>query len=109
MEAALARVLAIAASLGLEGIETGTSYGTPALKVCGKLLVRVKDADTLVFMCSLDDKAMLMEADPAVFYETDHYRGYPAVLLRLAQADDKTIAGRIEAAFRMQSKKKGRK
>ena len=102
MEAAFARVSKIAASTGLPGIETATSYGTPALKARGKLLVRVKDAETLVFMCPQDEKAFLMEADPDVFYETDHYRGYPAVLLRLAAADDVTIAGRIEAAFKMQ-------
>jgi hypothetical protein len=106
MEAAFARLLQIAASTGLDGIEPGTSYGTPALKRRGKLLVRVKDAETLVFMCPHEEKAMLMEADPAVFYETDHYRGYPAVLLCLANADDTTIAGRIAAAWHMQGNAK---
>ncbi|MGQ3237636.1 MAG: MmcQ/YjbR family DNA-binding protein, partial [Shinella sp.] len=32
----------------LPGVETGTSYGTPALKVAGKLFLRIKDAQTLV-------------------------------------------------------------
>jgi hypothetical protein len=102
MEAAFARLSSIAASMALPNIEHGTSYGTPALKARGKLLVRVKDAETLVFMCPLEEKAMLMQADPAVFYETDHYRGYPAVLLCLPNADDATISGRIDAAYRMQ-------
>jgi hypothetical protein len=106
MEAAFARVQKIAALLGLEGIEASTSYGTPALKAKGKLLVRVKDADTLVCMCPHEEKAMLMQADPAVFYETDHYRGYPAVLLRLSAADDATIAGRIVAAHQMKKQRK---
>jgi hypothetical protein len=44
-----------------------------------------------------------------VFYETDHYRGYPAVLLRLAAADDATIAGRIQAAFKMQTAAKSQR
>jgi hypothetical protein len=102
MEAAFNRLAVIAASLGLDGIEHGISYGTPALKARGKLLVRVKDAETLVFMCPHEEKTMLMQADPAIFYETDHYKGYPAVLLNLRNADDATIAGRIAAAWRMQ-------
>jgi hypothetical protein len=106
MEAAFRRVNKIAASMGLEGLEQGTSYGTPALKAGGKLLVRVKDAETLVFMCPHDEKAMLMQADPAVFFETPHYTGYPAVLLHLRAASDKTIAARIEAAYRMQTAKR---
>ena len=105
-DAAFARVLAIAASTGLPGIEAGSSYGTPSLNVRGKFLARMKDADTLVVRCPVEEKHFLMEADPAVFFETDHYRGYPAFLVRLSAADDATIAGRLERAWRMQAPKK---
>jgi len=105
-DAAFARVLAIAASTGLPGIEASTSYGTPSLKVRGQFLARMKDADTLVVRCPLEEKHFLMEAEPAVFFETDHYEGYPAFLVRLSVADDATIAGRLERAWRMQAPKK---
>jgi len=105
-DAAFARVLAIAASTGLPGIEAGSSYGTPSLNVRGKFLARMKDKDTLVVRCPVEEKHFLMEADPAVFFETDHYRGYPAFLVRLSVADDATIAGRLERAWRMQAPKK---
>ena len=105
-DAAFARVLVIAASTGLPGIEAGSSYGTPSLNVRGKFLARMKDADTLVVRCPVEEKHFLMEADPAVFFETDHYRGYPAFLVRLSAADDATIAGRLERAWRMQAPKK---
>ena len=82
-DAAFARVLAIAASTGLPGIEAGRSYGTPSLNVRGKFMARIKDADTLVVRCPVEEKHFLMEADPAVFFETDHYKGYPAFLVRL--------------------------
>jgi hypothetical protein len=105
-DAAFARVLAIAASTGLPGIEAGRSYGTPSLNVRGKFMARIKDADTLVVRCPVEEKHFLMEADPAVFFETDHYKGYPAFLVRLGAADDATIAGRLERAWRMQAPKK---
>jgi hypothetical protein len=106
VEAAFARVKTIAASTGLPGIEATTSYGTPSLKVAGKFLVRMKDAETLVVRCPLEEKSFLMQADPAVFFETDHYTGYPAVLVHLGAADDATIAGRLEVAWRMQAPKR---
>jgi hypothetical protein len=105
-DAAFARVLAIAASTGLPGIEAGRSYGTPSLNVRGKFMARIKDADTLVVRCPVEEKHFLMEADPAVFFESDHYKGYPAFLVRLSAADDATIAGRLERAWRMQAPKK---
>jgi hypothetical protein len=69
-------------------VEDGSSYGTVALKVRKKMLVRLKeDGDSLV-MPSVppDERAMLVERDPKVFYFTDHYRDYPTVLIRLSKA-----------------------
>ena len=79
-------------------VEDGTSYGTPALKVRKKLLARLReDNDTLVmFGVSRDERDMLIEAEPKVFYFTDHYRDYPTVLIRLS----KTGRGAVEPLLR---------
>ncbi len=103
MDVAFARVAAIAASINLPGLETATSYGTPSLKVRGKFMARMFDDTTLVVRVPRAEKAFLMEADPQTFFETDHYRGYDAFLVRLDVADDATIAGRLECAWRMQA------
>ena len=57
-------------------VEDGTSYGTPALKVRKKILVRLKeDGDSLVMPgVPMDERDMLVESRPKVFYFTDHYR-----------------------------------
>ena len=69
-------------------VEDGSSYGTPALKVRKKMLVRLKeDGDSLVMPgVPQDEREMLVERQPTVFYFTDHYRDYPMVLIRLAKA-----------------------
>lgn len=69
-------------------VEDGTSYGTPALKVRKKLLARLKeDGDSLVMPgVPPDERDMLVERRPKVFYFTDHYRDYPIVLIRLSKA-----------------------
>jgi hypothetical protein len=94
-----ARVRAAAAHL--PEVEEGTSYGTPALKVRGKLVARLKDAGTLVVRCTLDDKEMLMEAAPEVYFETDHYKGWPAVLVRLKTIKPAELRHRLEQAWRL--------
>ena len=69
-------------------VEDGTSYGTPALKVRKRLLARLKeDGDSLVMPgVPQDEREMLVERQPKIFYFTDHYRDYPMVLIRLAKA-----------------------
>src|SRR5882762_5263033 len=69
-------------------VEDGTSYGTPALKVRKKLLARLKeDGDSLVRQgVPPDEREMLVESRPKLFYFTDHYRDYPIVLIRLSKA-----------------------
>ena len=69
-------------------VEDGTSYGTPALKVRKKMLARLKeDGDSLVMPgVPPDERDMLVESKPKVFYLTDHYRDYPMVLIRLSKA-----------------------
>ena len=69
-------------------VQDGTSYGTAALKVRKKLLVRLKeDNDSLVmFGVPQDEREMLCESQPKLFYFTDHYRDYPTVLIRLSRA-----------------------
>ncbi len=69
-------------------VEDGSSYGTPALKVRKKMLARLKeDNDSLVMPgVPQDEREMLVESRPAIFYFTDHYRDYPMVLIRLSKA-----------------------
>ncbi len=74
-------------------VEDGTSYGTPALKVRKKMLVRLKEDDDSLVMPSvpLDEREMLVGKEPKIFYFTDHYRDYPMVLIRLSKAKRATI------------------
>jgi hypothetical protein len=103
---AFARAVKAAKATKLPGIEESTSYGTPSLTVRGKFMMRVKDADTLVFRCTMEEKAFLMEAEPSIYFETDHYVGWPVVLMRLSEASDAELAHCVERAWRLQAPKK---
>jgi len=76
--------------LALPGVEESTAYGSPALKVRGRLLAcvpshRSAEPGSLVVRVDFDDRAELLAADPDVYYVTDHYLKYTSVLVRLSR------------------------
>jgi hypothetical protein len=86
----------------LPAVEESTSYGTPALKVRGKLIARLKeDEQTLVLRTTFEDRARLLSADPEVFYLTDHYVNYPMILIRLPQIDRTFLRELLAEAWRL--------
>jgi hypothetical protein len=106
MRKAFKRVLAAAKAAKLPGLEVGTSYGTPALRVGGKSFMRMKDPDTMVLLGPMEEKEMLMAAAPEVYFETDHYKGWPAWLVRLAKISDAELGHRLERAWRHKAPKR---
>ena len=76
--------------LALPGVEESTAYGAPALKVHGKLLAcvpahRSAEPGSLAVRVGFNDRAELLAAAPDVYYVTDHYLDYNAVLVRLSR------------------------
>jgi hypothetical protein len=89
-------------------VEDGSSYGTPALKVRKKLLVRLKeDGDSLVMPgVPADERDMLVESQPRVFYFTDHYKDYPMVLIQLSKVKRSTVEPLLRRQWRALASKK---
>lgn len=63
----------------------------------------------LAVRCPIERKEMLIEAAPDVFFDDDHYRGYPAVLVGLAVVEEAELAGLLRAAWAIQAPKALRK
>ncbi|PTS83192.1 MULTISPECIES: MmcQ/YjbR family DNA-binding protein [unclassified Caulobacter] len=53
--------------------------------------------------CEIAVKEMLIEAMPALYFDDDHYRGYPAVLIRLDEMDNAELETRLEEAWRLRA------
>jgi hypothetical protein len=88
-------------ALGLPGVEEGTSYGTPAFRVRGRFLARLhEDVETLVVKCDYPERDLRMEINPDAFFVTDHYRGYPMLLVRLAAVEEDDLRDLLELAWR---------
>ena len=86
----------------LPGVSVSASYGTPALRVNGKLLTRLRQEDESLVLLDVpvDEREMLLEADPRVFHITPHYDGYPTVLAYLATLDAETARLFLKSRWR---------
>jgi hypothetical protein len=92
----------------LPGIEVGTSYGTPALRVGKKFMARTwEDGETLVLKPVEDiEQRFLMETQPDVFYLTPHYEGYPTILIHLSRVDEAQLRDLLEQSWERLATKK---
>ena len=86
-------------------VARSTWYGTASLTVRGKSFCRMKEKmeGVLVVMVPLGLKEALIDAEPAKYFETPHYEGWPAMLVRLDAVDDGELANRLECAWRVKA------
>ncbi len=88
-------------ALELEGVEETTSYGTPAFKMRGTMLARLRpELDALVVHMSIEDRGELIAADPETYFITDHYLEYPYILVRLARVHPDAMQDLLRGAWR---------
>jgi hypothetical protein len=95
---------------GLPEVTVSTSYGTPALKVRGKLFCRlwgerdfhksdVSGTDVLVVFCELEEKQGLIEDGAGAIFTAPHYDGHGSVLVRLADVGDEDLAVLLRESY----------
>jgi len=97
-----------AIGLSLPEVEVGTSFGTPALKVRGKGMCRMRsNPDALVLrVVDMGEREALLQGQPDAFFSTPHYDDYPYVLVRLEAVDPVELAELIEDAWRIRAPKR---
>jgi len=59
---------------------------------------RVPCLAVLAVRCPIERKELLVEVAPNIYFDDDHYRGYPALLVRLAAIDAADLRALLEAA-----------
>jgi hypothetical protein len=79
-----------ALGLALPNVVDGTAYGSPALKLGGKLLACIPtnksaEANSLVVHIDLEHRAELLRHHSDIYYITDHYAPHATVLVRLSK------------------------
>jgi hypothetical protein len=86
---------AVAFALSLPDTELSTSYGKPAVKVASNgraFLYPSHEADSSFAVgIDLDTVEMLKETEPETYWQTAHYEGWTAVLIRYDAKDEERV------------------
>lgn len=96
---------AIAIGRTLPDVEVTTTWGASALKVRGKMFACVAinksaEPNSMVVRMDMAQRDLVIEEDPATYYLTDHYVGYPCVLVRLSRVSPDAPRDLIRGAHR---------
>ncbi|MGH7670436.1 MAG: MmcQ/YjbR family DNA-binding protein [Gemmatimonadaceae bacterium] len=99
--------------LRLDEVEIGTSYGSPALKVRGRMFAcipthRSAESGSLAVRMSLVERDLRLRAQPDVYYLKPHYEPYPMILARLGKLSDEELAELLEVGWLFERSKRRR-
>ena len=96
--------------LAMPGVEEGTLYGAPALKLQGKMFVGVPthqsaEPNSIIVRMAFDRRDDLLAEDPATYYVKAHYLDYPCVLVRLDRVTEAIVRDLLLMGYRFVSAK----
>ena len=94
--------------LSFPEVTEGSSYGSPAFLINKKFFTRLRkeEASLVLLEVSLDERELLMEAEPDTFFFTPHYKDYPSVLARIETLHPGSLRNFLERRFRKIAPKK---
>ena len=96
----------VAFACALPDVEMAPFYGTPCPKVNGKAFVSPgREAGSFHVMCPIEEKELLLETDPGIFWQTPHYEGWHALLVRFGSDDSERVANVLRRAWWDRAKK----
>jgi hypothetical protein len=103
-----------AIGLRLPDTEEGTAYGSPALKVQGKMFAcmanhKSAEPNTLALLLDFAQRDELIAEDPQTYYLKEHYVNYPCVLVRLSRIHPDALRDLLGAAWRFVNSSNRRK
>ena len=89
-------------ALSLPGAEERPWFNRPCVFIHDRFLTRVHDKEEAVVLQigSMEMREMMLEAEPDLFYITDHYRNFPFVLARLKALTKTSFKSMLEGRAR---------
>ena len=93
--------------LTLPGVDADIRYdGSPRLHVGGCFMAAIAahptaEPDTLVVRTTIEERELLLQDAPDIYYVTDSYRPHPVVLIRLARIDREALREMLALSRRL--------
>ena len=67
---------------------------------------RERDGGRLAVRVDRDEKQLILDGNPDVYYVTPHYNGYPGVIIQVSAIGKEKLPERLEDAWLIQAPKK---
>src|ERR1700744_2771615 len=85
--------------LAVKGTAEGPYFGKPSVFYGESFVARVHDKEEAVALRvgTIEMRDVMLEAEPGLFYITDHYKPWPMLLARLKALDTKTLKELVAA------------
>ena len=85
--------------LGVPGMSEGKYFNKPSVFYGEDFVARVHDKEDAVALRigTIEMRDVMLEAEPKLFYITEHYRAWPMLLARLSMLDRKTLKALVAA------------
>ncbi|MGV3490576.1 MAG: MmcQ/YjbR family DNA-binding protein [Devosia sp.] len=105
-ESEIGRMVRLCTERGLLEVSESTSFHNPSLKVRTKNFAAVRNPGEMVLHCPLEQKDLLMEMAPEIYWQTEHFRNWPGLLVRLDVISDEELGLRLEDAWMFRAPKR---
>ena len=88
--------------LAMKGASEAPYFGKPAIFYAENFVGRVHDKEEAVALRvgTIEMRDVMLEAEPRLFYITDHYKPWPMLLARLKELDRTTLKELVIARMR---------
>jgi hypothetical protein len=88
--------------LGEKGMSEGPYFGKPSVFYGAEFVGRVhaKEDAVVLRISSMEMRDVMLEAEPKLFYITEHYRAWPMLLARLSVLNSKALKELMAARVR---------
>jgi hypothetical protein len=85
--------------LSVKSMSEGPYFGKPSIFYGDAFVARVHDKEEAVALRvgTIEMRDVMLEAEPRLFYITDHYKPWPMLLARLKALDRKTLKNLLAA------------
>ena len=90
----------------LDGVEVGTAYDSPCLRVNRTMIACIAinkqaEPNSLMIRMPVDQRDALIAEAPDVYYLKPHYEPYPCVLVRLSKVHRDALRDLLHGAWRL--------